>query len=136
MKSQQKINKIILKKFKTILCIVLLLIILYLLNIKIPCIFHRITGFYCPGCGITRSLYHLFTLNFYQSFRYNPLLFILYPILIPYCIYKIYVWLFNKDDNITKKIPNLIWIILVIAFLLYGILRNIPIFDFLSPIRV
>lgn len=136
MKLQQKINNIILKRFMTILCIVFLLFILYWFHINIPCIFHKITGFYCPGCGITRSLYHLVTLNIYQSFRYNPLLFVLYPILIPYFFYKVYIWLFNKNDNITKKVPNSIWITLIIILLLYGVIRNIDIFDFLAPTKI
>lgn len=135
MKLQPKTNNI-LARFMTILCIVFLLFILHFFNIKIPCVFHRITGLYCPGCGITRSLYHLSIFNFYQSFRYNPLLFILYPFFIPYGFYKIYVWLFNKDDSITRKIPNVIWIILLIIFLLYGVMRNMNIFDFLAPTKI
>lgn len=117
----------------TILCIVFLLCIFYFNNIKIPCLFHKFTGFYCPGCGITRSLISLFRLDFYQSFRYNPLIFILYPFFIPYTFYKIWVWLFDKDDKISNVVPNFIWIILVILFVLFGILRNIDIFNFLAP---
>ena len=29
------------------------------LSIGIPCLFYQITGFYCPGCGVTRMLFAL-----------------------------------------------------------------------------
>ena len=30
-------------------------------NIKIPCVFNKITGLYCPGCGISRMFISLFS---------------------------------------------------------------------------
>ena len=30
-----------------------------LFNISIPCIFHKITNLYCPGCGFTRAIFSL-----------------------------------------------------------------------------
>ena len=63
-----------------------LLIGYYFLNavfkISIPCMFYKITGFHCPGCGITRLLFSLIKLDFYQAFRYNPLIFILLTIFV------------------------------------------------------
>lgn len=41
-----------------------------------PCMFHEMTGYYCPGCGITRAVYAFFEGNFLQCFRYHP--FVLY----------------------------------------------------------
>ena len=38
-----------------------------------PCLFHMVTGFYCPGCGGTRSVISLFHGHFIQSFIYHPL---------------------------------------------------------------
>lgn len=37
-----------------------------------PCMFHEVTGCYCPGCGITRAVYAFFEGNFLQCFRYHP----------------------------------------------------------------
>lgn len=132
MQQEQHNNKIIIRLL-TILCIVFLLFVLYFFDFKIPCVFHKITGFYCPGCGITRSLISLIKFEFYQSFRYNPLVFILYPFLIPYSFYLIYIWIFDKEDKITKKIPQAIFIGIVIILLIYGVIRNIDFFDFLVP---
>lgn len=41
-----------------------------------PCMFHEMTGYYCPGCGITRAVYAFFEGNLLQCFRYHP--FVLY----------------------------------------------------------
>lgn len=41
-----------------------------------PCMFHEVTGYYCPGCGITRAVYAFFEGNFLQCFCYHP--FVLY----------------------------------------------------------
>lgn len=40
---------------------------------QIPCLFHTLTGYYCPGCGGTRAVKALFSLHFVDSFRYHPL---------------------------------------------------------------
>ena len=33
-----------------------------------PCLFHRLTGLYCPGCGGTRAVRLLFTGHIWKSF--------------------------------------------------------------------
>lgn len=122
------------KKYKTILLCIVLLLIIYIF--KIPCPIYKITHLYCPGCGITRSLVALFHLNLYQSFRYNPLIFILYPFIFPYCIYKIYIYLFDKNDKVTNKIPKVIIKFLIILLIVYGVIRNFDIFSYLAPTKI
>lgn len=39
-----------------------------------PCLFHIITGAYCPGCGGTRAAILLLHGNILKSFYYNPLI--------------------------------------------------------------
>ena len=95
-------------------------------DIGIPCIFFELTGFYCPGCGATRAIASLIRLNPYQALRYNPLTIIL---LLPSIIYLIYKYIFNGK----KRVPNWIWCILLIITILFGILRNIPVFYYLAP---
>lgn len=90
----------------------------------IPCIFHELTNFYCPGCGITRMFFAILKFDFYQAFRYNPLVFIL---LICFIIYK----LINLKFKI--KLPKYTSYVLLVIVILYGILRNIDTFGFLKP---
>ncbi len=39
----------------------------------IPCLFQRLTGLYCPGCGATRALRALLKGRLLQSLLYHPL---------------------------------------------------------------
>ena len=40
-----------------------------------PCLFHLLTGLYCPGCGGTRALRALLAGDLALSLRYHPLVF-------------------------------------------------------------
>ena len=71
----------------------------------------------------------LLKLDFYQAFRYNPLLFITLPIF----IFFIGNAILAKKEPLYNKVPNKIWIATIILFISYGVLRNIPFFDFLAP---
>ena len=46
-----------------------------------PCSFHELFGLYCSGCGSTRALRRLLRGDLAGSFRYNPLLILLLPVL-------------------------------------------------------
>ena len=37
-----------------------------------PCLFHRLTGLYCPGCGGTRAVRLLLTGHIWKSFLHHP----------------------------------------------------------------
>lgn len=118
------------KEMKLILLLISFLIIFLFLNkvfnFTIPCLFHEITNLYCPGCGITRMFLALFKLDFYQAFRYNPLVFILLILSIVYFLVK-------KIGKLNFKLPNYIYYYLLFIVIIYGILRNIPLFSFLAP---
>lgn len=129
---------------KRIFNIVLILIICFFIFIgyfylnnkygfSINCVFHELTGFYCPGCGITRCLFALLRLDFYEAFMYNQLVFILLPFLVALIVYRIYLYVFDKQDKILVKVPNMVWILLLVIVIGYGIVRNISYFDFLRP---
>jgi len=105
--------------------------ILMLLNYK--CIIHEMFGIYCPGCGGTRMIISFIHLDFYQAFRWNPLLFILLIIGIIYLIIDIIVYFRKK----VILVPNLkVCIGLVIILVIYMIIRNIDIFSYLIPTKV
>ena len=91
--------------------------------------FYKITGLYCPGCGITRCFFAILEGDFYKAFMYNQLVFILIPFAIIYFIYKAYLYITSKKDKM--KIPNIFWIILLIIVIVFGILRNVYFSEFL-----
>lgn len=91
----------------------------------LPCIFNKITGFYCPGCGMTRAVNSCFKFNFYQALRFNALLFIM-PIMLGIYYFASYM---EKP-----KIAKVILIIMLIIAIGYGVLRNLPLFEFLAPL--
>ncbi len=114
-----------------LLCVYIILTILNYFNIIIYCPVSYITGYYCPGCGITRMFIALFNLDFYQAFRYNPLTFIYLVLLLIYIILE----LFNKN---VKKVVNNKYFLGTILFItiIFGILRNFDSFKFLRPITL
>lgn len=40
-----------------------------------PCLFHLLTGYYCPGCGGTRAVKYLLQGQILRSIQYHPLVF-------------------------------------------------------------
>ncbi|MDL2253692.1 DUF2752 domain-containing protein [Ruminococcaceae bacterium OttesenSCG-928-I18] len=101
-------------------------------GIGVPCPLHLITGWYCPGCGMFRSLLSLSQLQFYQAFRYNALFVILLPLIVFFLGRAAYDYLQNRPSR-TYRWELVLCIILIIIFLIFGILRNLPAFSFLAP---
>ena len=120
-------KKRLLKVFSINIILLLLLLSYYYLNkyfhIGIPCLFYKITGFKCPGCGVTRMLFSLIKLDFKRAFFYNPVVFILLPFLVFYIIYQEYIYITKKKNNL--KIPEFVYYILIFILIIFGILRNI-----------
>lgn len=120
----------------TILTIILILFYFFILtkwHITFVCPSYTIFHIYCPGCGTTRMIKSILTLNFYQAFRYNPLLFILSPFILILLIDKYIKWLKGNNNYLYKKINQKFWYICIVILVIYGIIRNIPTFDYLIP---
>ena len=49
----------------------------------LPCMFHKATGLYCPGCGGTRAVLALLEGQILQSFFYHPIV---------VCSAALYLW--------------------------------------------
>ena len=50
-------------------------------NVPLICVFHEITGLYCPGCGAGRACYSILHGEFLEAFCYNPLMTVLLPLI-------------------------------------------------------
>lgn len=71
----------------------------------------------------------IFKFDFYQAFRFNPLLFIMFPFLIFYETLYYINWLHDREFKISKKI----WYIVLVITILFGLLRNLEGFSYLAP---
>ena len=94
------------------------------------CIFYLLTGFYCPGCGAGRACYSLLHLRFVDAFCYNPLMTILLPLIGLYIAVRALDWMVTGGNHVDRKVSVklLVWILAIV--LVYGVLRNIPVFPF------
>ena len=127
------------KRFLTITVLSLCLILFVFYSIKLlefigyKCPLRVVFNFYCAGCGSTRMMREIFNFNFYQAFRFNPLMFILFVLLCIYCLYGIVVFI-KKNKVVTLRIKYIYVFIAILT--VYMVLRNIPLFDFLKPTLV
>ena len=97
------------------------------------CGFKNLFGIDCAGCGGTRMFIALFKLDFYQAFRYNPFIFSLIILGIIYAVYAIVMKLLKKKFYV----PSIKWLyVLLIAAVIFMVLRNIPGLEFLLPTEV
>ncbi len=80
-------------------------------------------------------LFAMVTGDFYQAFRYNPLLFIALPCMLILFIEKIIANTHERKAWV-DKIPYWCWIIIIALVILYGVLRNLPWFSFLAPTQL
>ncbi|MBR3116474.1 MAG: DUF2752 domain-containing protein [Bacilli bacterium] len=121
--------------------LVFLLIIIFSIFITIyvleqigyKCFYLELFNVYCPGCGTTRMIKSIIELDFYQAFRYNPLVFILSIIGFIYFVINSVRYISNKK---LIKIPLKVIYVLLAILIIYGVLRNIPGFEFLRPVEV
>lgn len=91
-------------------------------HLGIPCPFRTITGWLCPGCGITHMLIALIHLDFHTAYLENPFLLLTSPFLIGEIIYQRYLQLTKQVNPQWNQV--LLWLY-VIALIIFGILRNL-----------
>lgn len=103
--------------------------------VHIPCIFHKITGLYCPGCGVTRMCLALIRLDLSTAFECNRMVFMILPVAFPMVVWQLNRYIQIGNTRFTKWQKSLIWL-MVVSLILFGILRNMPAFYFLRPVEI
>lgn len=95
------------------------------------CLFHELTGWNCPGCGGTRSLYSLLHGHFLTALKDNALFVLALPV-----VALRGLWIVRRNSTgkpAGQFIPaKFLWWLLAIA-VIFTVLRNLPAFSFLSP---
>ena len=93
-------------------------------DIYIPCVFRTLTGFKCPGCGITHMLVAVSRFDFVCAFRENPLMFVCLPLWgISYGISRIY-YIKTGEKLYGGKIVSFLEWSFVFLILIFWIVRN------------
>lgn len=101
-------------------------------GLAFPCVFHAVTGLYCPGCGVSRMCLALLQLHWREAFSYNPLVFCLLPLFVLYGGREIGFYILGRKPRRPAWERWGTWV-LVAAAVLFGIMRNLPMFSFLAP---
>ena len=89
----------------------------------IPCVFRFITGFKCPGCGVTGLCVALLRLDFAAAFRANPAIFCLLPLMALTAARMIYLYI--RYDKRRDKFTQIAVYFMIGVLLIFGVLRNI-----------
>lgn len=106
-------------------------------NFGIPCFFYQLTGWHCPGCGSTRAIVAALNGEFYQAFRYNPILpfWLIYMIGMGGIITKEYVMGITQTEKVVQK-RNIGMLIFLIIVIWYWFFRNTSWGEFLQPTKL
>lgn len=65
----------------------------WVLSFLPSCVFHSMTGLYCPGCGGTRAVLELMKGHLLQSLWYHPIVLYVVILYIRYLLEHIFRWL-------------------------------------------
>ena len=93
------------------------------------CPLFTLTGFACPGCGLTRGFHALLHGDVWMALDYNALL-PFFGLLIGFAFVSlIYLALRGKRVPFNLLQPNALWVFLIML-LVFGVTRNLPWYPF------
>lgn len=99
-----------------------------LTKIGSPCIFNRITGFYCPGCGGTRAVMALIHGKFLTSFFYHPLVVYLAGIYVVFMTSNTIQLLSHHRLKIGMKYHDIYVYLMVVVIIVNWVVQNMIIY--------
>jgi len=99
------------------------------------CLFHRLTGMECAGCGMTRATYALLHGRLGEAIRFNPFGMLLLPFAVVVGGIIFFRAVSRKSWLVCPRFAVVGFWFFVVSVLTFGILRNIPLWPFtlLSP---
>lgn len=91
------------------------------------CVFYRLTGLHCPGCGMTRAAHALMHLRWAEAFGHNPLLVAVLPAVAAGCGLEVLGWVRGPARETPRLRPGPRVVIAFAAVVVaYWMLRNLP----------
>ncbi|WP_030528512.1 DUF2752 domain-containing protein [Phycicoccus jejuensis] len=95
------------------------------------CVLYAATGLYCPACGGTRATYELLHGHVGAAFERHPLVPPLYLAVVLYLGYRLLRA--RQGRPVRTIVPNWLPVAFGVAVLVFGVGRNLPGAEFLSP---
>ncbi len=95
------------------------------------CILYSLTGIYCPACGGTRAAFDLMHGDVAAAFARNPAVPLLLVVVLVWVGYR--VTYRRRHGTKAPAVPSWVPIAIAVSALVFGVLRNIPGWDWLSP---
>lgn len=91
------------------------------------CVFHRLTGWHCAGCGMTRALRELTRGHWLAALRLNPLLVAMLPVVAVGLGLDLLGWVRGPQRR-TPALRPAPWMIkaLIVLVFAFWVLRNLP----------
>ena len=93
-------------------------------GLAIPCLFRKVTGLLCPGCGVAGMCVALLHLNWKGAFFCHPVLFVLLLPLTAVFICSAAGYVQNGRFRFARW-QNLILYVSVAALVIFGVVRNL-----------
>ena len=91
----------------------------------LPCPFRTLTGWWCPGCGLTRATHHLLRGDVTQALRYN-----LFVVLILFGLSATWLaWTLQVAGRPIRpltRLPSWLYAVAITTLVTFAIVRNLP----------
>lgn len=95
------------------------------------CLFHKITGWNCPGCGGLRAAHQLLHGHFALAVKSNALAILLLPLLAWWGVCRVKA---RRRQGPSRMLSSAKWLWAFLALgIVFGVLRNLPAFTWLAP---
>lgn len=94
-------------------------------GLGIPCVFRLVTGYRCPGCGMTHAAMALIHGQPKTAFRENPLSLCVVPLLLLYGAYRAEVYIRTARTDFRKweiVFLGVLWVVVLAFWLLRNLL--------------
>ena len=95
-------------------------------GLALPCIFRLLTGFQCPGCGVTRMCVALLQLDLNAAYKAHPMLLVQLPFLILIAVRNIIAYIKSGVCSVSKFETCCLYICIGLL-VVFTIVRNIPV---------
>lgn len=93
------------------------------------CPLYSLTGFACPGCGLTRGFHALFHGDVLTALGFNALIPLFIIVFGFFFISMGFVAVRGRGIRVPGYSPNALWVFLVLL-LAFGVVRNLPVYPF------